>query len=62
MTRDRKKNFCQLMQKTVDELEAENSRMRQMISQRVTPSSSPVMSGQPDPQDEVLALFEGIVK
>ena len=59
MTRDRKKNFCQLMQQTVDDLEAENARMRKLIAQRVTPASSPILISQEPPKLEEMSPIRG---
>lgn len=57
MTRDRKKCFIATIEKTIDELEKENDRMRSLLSklsaakfsQLVTPITSPMLSSSDDP-------------
>ena len=58
MTRDRKKCFIATIEKTIEDLENENSRMRSLLSklsaskfsQLVTPMNSPELSSSESPQ------------
>jgi hypothetical protein len=61
MTRDRKKCFIAAVERTIEELEAENQRMRDALSKMsnhaggytVTPNASPLMFATPEPPGRV---------
>lgn len=52
MTRDRKKNFIATIEQTIADLEEENARMRNLLSNHnVTPVTSPELRAMPTPED-----------
>lgn len=61
MTRDRKKCFIAAVERTIDELEAENQRLRDALTKMskhvggnaVTPNASPLMFATPEPSGRV---------